>query len=216
MWILGNWGQPSPWSRASGVLMTKIDDGTYVGTLSLTKGTAFSLKVAKASVSSTSGGSLIWSAARYASVLNSDSAYVFGEFTDNIITNGRFDEGQVGWTPSTAIKEDESANTPPNVLELSEGESATSDVFTVPTNQLVQLTGYCTSKVGQGIVSVRLVSPQHETLYDVGTVSPDTGAWKPFRKTFKTDGTPMKLRVELDNHKPGEPVLFDTLSIVCP
>lgn len=216
MWILGDWGQVQAWNRSTGVKMTKGEDGVYSGVLTLPKGTPFDIKIMESSVSGTSGGNNVWSAVRYTSVLNSDSAHDFGEFTNNLIPNGRFDEGQVGWTPSTAVKKNESANTPPNVLELAEGESVTSGVFTMPTNQVVQLTGYCTSKVGQGIVSVRLVTPQYETVYDVQTVSPSTGAWKPFRKTIRTGDTPVKLCVELASHKPGEPVLFDTLTIVSP
>lgn len=215
MWILGDWGQAQPWSRTAGVKMAKGANGVYTGELSLQKGTKFSIKVLKSTVSTTSGGVNTWNAVGYSSVLNSDSSRDFGEFTDNLVTNGRFDKGQVGWTPSTAIKKDEMANTPPNVLELAEGESAMSDTFTLPANQTVQLTGYCTSGLNKGLVVVRIVSPKHEILYDVGTVKPDSGIWKPFRKTLTTDGMPLDVNVELVNNKPGATVMFDTLSFVC-
>lgn len=80
MWIVGDWGQDSPWSRASGVLMTK--------------GTKFDVKILKSTVSTTSGGDNTWSAVRYASTLNMSASYDFGEFTDNFI-NGNLDKGQV-------------------------------------------------------------------------------------------------------------------------
>lgn len=88
MWILGDWGQAGPWSRISGVKMTKGEDGLYTGVLTLPKGTRFDLKILKSTVEGTSGGSNVWSAVRYASVLNSDSSHDFGEFVDNLIPNG--------------------------------------------------------------------------------------------------------------------------------
>lgn len=103
MWIVGDWGQASPWSRASGVLMTKGDDDVYTGVLSIPKGTKFAIKILKSTVSTTSGGNNAWSAVRYASTLNTSAPHDFGEFTDNLIPNGNFDEGQVKWTPADAI-----------------------------------------------------------------------------------------------------------------
>ena len=216
MWILGDWGQDQPWSRASGVKMTKGDDDVYTGELSLPKGTKFDIKILESTISGTSGGFNAWSAVRCASTLNTSASHDFGEFTGNLIPNGRLDEGQVGWTPSTAIKNDDTAETHPNVIELAEGESATSDIFALPTNQTVQLNGYCTSKLDKGLVSVQIVSPQDEVLYDVGTVSPSSGIWKPFRKTIQRDGTPLNARVKLVNNKPGATVLFDSLTLSSP
>lgn len=144
MWIVGDWGQASPWSRETGVKMVKGDDDVYTGELSIPKGTKFDIKILKSTVSTMGGGTNTWSAAKYASTLNTSTSYDFGEFTDNFI-NGNLDKGQVGWTPDTVIKKNDMANTPPNVIELSEGESALSDVFTVPPNQDVRFTGYCTS-----------------------------------------------------------------------
>lgn len=213
MWVVGDWGQDTPWSRDTGVKMVKGDDDVYTGELSLPKGTKFDIKILKSTVSTTSGGGNTRSAVRYASTLNMSTSYDFGEFTDNFI-NGNLDKGQVGWTPDTVIKKSDMANTPPNVIELSEGESVLSDVFTIPPNQNVVFTGYCTSVLEKSLVSVQFVSPQNEILYDVGTVSPSSGVWKPFRKSFQKLETPLTMRVKLVNNKPGAPVLFDSMALV--
>lgn len=85
MWICGDWGQDSPWSRDTGVMMVKGDDDVYVGELSLPRGTKFDIKILKSTVSTTSGGGNTWSAVRYASTLNKSTLHDFGEFTDNLI-----------------------------------------------------------------------------------------------------------------------------------
>lgn len=95
MWIAGDWGQASPWTRNSGVKMVKGKNGVWAGELSLPKGTKFDIKILKSTVSTTSGGDNTWSAVRYASTLNNSASHDFGEFTDNLIPNGNFDEGQV-------------------------------------------------------------------------------------------------------------------------
>nr|DAL58189.1 MAG TPA_asm: amylase [Caudoviricetes sp.] len=97
MWICGDWGQASPWSRDTGVKMVKGDDDVYTGELSLPKGTQFDIKILKSTVSTTSGDDNKWSAVRYRSTLNMSSSHDFGEFTDNLIPNGSFDEGPVRW-----------------------------------------------------------------------------------------------------------------------
>lgn len=213
MWMVGDWGQASPWSRATGVKMVKGANDVYTGELSLPKGTKFDIKILKSTSSSTSGGTNTWSAFKYASTLNPSTSYDFGEFTDNFI-NGNLDKGQVGWTPDTVIKKNDMANTPPNVIELSEGESVLSDVFTIPPNQDVRFTGYCTSVLEKGLVSVLFVSPQNEILFDVGTVPPSSGVWKPFRKSFQPLETPLNARIKLVNNKPGATVLFDSMALV--
>lgn len=93
MWIVGDWGQASPWTRNSGVKMVEGDDGVYTGELSLPKGTKFDIKILKSTVSTTSGGDNAWSAVRYASTLSTSASHDFGEFTDNLIPNGNFEEG---------------------------------------------------------------------------------------------------------------------------
>lgn len=201
MWVVGDWGQTSPWSRSTGVKMVKGADDVYTGELSLPKGTKFDIKILTSTVSTTSGGNNAWSAVKYASTLNTSASYDFGEFTDNFI-NGNLDEEHVGWTPDTVIKKNDMANTPPNVIELSEGESVLSDVFTVPPNQQVILTGYCTSVL------------ENEVLYDVGSWGPPSGVWRPFKKTLHPLATPLKMRVKLANNKPGATVLFDSMAFV--
>lgn len=85
--------------------MTKgDDDDVYTGELSIPKGTKFDIKILKSTVSTTSGGDNTWSAVRYASTLNMSASHDFGEFTDNLIPNGNFDEGQVKWTPAECVK----------------------------------------------------------------------------------------------------------------
>lgn len=89
--------------------MVEGDDGVWVGELSLPKGTKFDIKILKSTVSTTSGGDNTWSAVRYASTLNRSASHDFGEFTDNLIPNGNFDEGQVKWTPAECVKLHDSA-----------------------------------------------------------------------------------------------------------
>lgn len=126
MWVVGDWGQDSPWSRASGALMTKGDDDVYTGELSIPKGTKFDVKILKSTVSTTSGGDNTWSAVRYASTLNMSASYDFGEFADNLIPNGNFDEGQVKWTPAEAIVANNKADSAPNVLRVGGNSDITS------------------------------------------------------------------------------------------
>lgn len=95
MWVVGDWGQDSPWSRDTGVQMVKDANDVYTGELSLPKGTKFDIKILKSTVSTTSDGDNTWSAVRYESTLNTSTSHDFGEFTDNLIPNGNFDEGQV-------------------------------------------------------------------------------------------------------------------------
>lgn len=115
--------------------MVEGDDGVWIGELSLPKGTKFDIKILKSTVSTTSGGDNTWSAVRYASTLNTSTSHGFGEFTDNLIPNGNFDEGQMKWMPAEAIKEVGTTQSGKNVLLLggdSNITSCSSDVFTVP------------------------------------------------------------------------------------
>jgi hypothetical protein len=95
MWVVGDWGQAAPWTRAAGVKMVKGANDVYTGELLLTRDTKFDIKILKSTVSTTSGGDNTWSAVRYASTLNKSASHDFGEFTDNLIPNGNFDEGKV-------------------------------------------------------------------------------------------------------------------------
>lgn len=134
MWICGDWGQASPWSRDTGVKMVKGDGDVYVGELSLPRGTEFDLKILKSTVSTTSGGNNTWSAVRYASTLNKSASYGFGEFTDNLIPSASIKEEK--WTPVECMS-DSTAFGGKNVLAVGGNHptSCTSDVFTLPPNQ---------------------------------------------------------------------------------
>lgn len=94
MWVVGDWGQASPWSRDTGVKMVKGANNVYTGELSLPEGTEFDIRILKSTVSTTSGGDNTWHAVKYSSTLNKSASYDFGEFTDNLVPNGNFDEGK--------------------------------------------------------------------------------------------------------------------------
>ena len=226
MWVVGDWGQASPWSRASGVMMTKGDDDVWTGELSVPKGTKFDIKILKSTVSTTSGGDNAWFAARYASTLNTSASHDFGEFTDNLIPNGNFDEGQVKWTPAECVKpKDPSAFSGTGVLTVG-GDSprqCASDVFILPPNQTLRLTGYVRAWSGgvDGVVTMKVVTPQQQTLFEFnsnGSVA--TNGWLQFSKTVKTNDVPMECQIVLSNEHPGSiwqfSAFFDSLSLVSP
>lgn len=218
MWIVGDWGQASPWSRDTGVKMVKGANGVYTGKLLLTKGTKFDIKILKSTVSTTSGGNNTWSAVRYGSTLNNSTSYDFGEFTDNLIPNGSFDEGKVKWTPTTVIFEYDNANSLPNAVRLPLSESAASDAFVIPPNQTMRLTGYCMGwNVGQtSTVLIQIVSPKQEVLSESKLVVDEKSVWIPFSDTFVTGATPLECSVRLVNNDSKSSLLFDTLSLVSP
>lgn len=220
MWVVGDWGQSLPWSRNAGVKMVKGADDVYTGELSLPKGTKFDIKILKSTVSTTSGGDNTWSAVRYASTLNTSASHGFGEFTPNLIPNGNFDEGFVKWAPSSVITKNSSANSAPNVatFSASTSTSATSDVFTIPPNQTLRLTGYYRGwNVGQsGTVLIQVVSPQQEVLSESKWVVASDNGWIAFNETLTTDETPLECSVKLVNNNPGSTLLFDSLSLVSP
>lgn len=225
MWMVGDWGQASPWSRASGVSMTKGEDGVWVGELSLPKGTEFDIKILKSTVSTTSGGDNKWSATRYESVLNMSASYDFGEFTDNLIPNGDFEEGQVKWTPAECVRLNTSAVVSgKNILAVG-GKfhaSCASDVFVVPPNQTLRLTGYLhTWKDGpSGVVTMKVVTPQQQTLFELSNDGTYTQDWSQFSKTFKTADVPTECQIVLSGDVgDGDwtyAAFFDSLSLVSP
>lgn len=220
MWVIGDWGQSDPWTRASGVRMTKGEDGLYTGVLTLPKGTRFDLKILR----NPTVGQLIWSATRYTSVLNSDGAYDFGEFTDNLVPNGNFDEGKVKWTPADAIIESSEANTTPNLLTLGGASAITScssDVFTIPPMQTLRLSGYISTSHPpvKGVVTMKIVTPQQQTLFECDLEGNGNGTFRQFSKTFKSMDVPMECRITLSNTSVGEwwlRTVFDSLSLVSP
>lgn len=206
--------------------MTKGEDGVYTGVLTLPKGTIFKLKVMKSTVEGTSGGVNIWSAASYSSVLNSHGAYDFGEFTNNLIPNGNFDEGKVKWTPAEAIVQTSTVNSVPNSLKLGGGTgitSCSSDVFTIPPGQTLRLSGYVNtfSSPIEGAVEMKIVTPQHQTLFKCSVKGEGDGTtWRQFSKTFKSMDVPTERLITLSNSNVGgtwqKQVLFDSLSLVNP
>lgn len=219
MWLIGDWGQEDPWTRASGVQMVKGEDGLYTGVLTLQKGTRLDLKILK----NPTAGQLIWSATRYTSVLNSDGTYDFGEFVDNLVPNGSFDEGKVKWTPASGIGDDSAAtaNSAPNVMHVGGANptSTASDVFTLPPNQSMRLSGYFMTRhpVVEGVV--KIVTPQHHTLFEFSNKTATSSTWVPFSKTFQTADTPTECQIVLSNQNTNDwsyRVDFDTLSIVSP
>ena len=225
MWVVGDWGQNSPWSRDSGVLMTKGDDDVWTGKLSLPNGTKFDIKILKSTVSTTSGGDNAWSAVRYASILNKSASYDFGEFTDNLIPNGSFDEGRVKWTPAECISpRDNSALSAPGALTVGGDKppSCTSDVFTIPPNQTLRFTCYVRNWIDGriGVVTMKVVTPQQQTLFELSNDGSLTKGWIQFSKTFKTDAVPTECQIVISSDSIGDTwkhrVFFDSLSLVSP
>lgn len=224
MWVVGDWGQASPWTRVTGVKMVKGDDDVWTGELSLPKGTKFDIKILKSTVSGTSGGDNAWSAVRYSSTLNMPASHDFGEFTDNLIPNGNFDEGQVKWTPAKAIKKVNNPQSAPNALVLGGSSgftSCSSDVFTIPPGQTLRLSGYiATSRQSiEGVVTIKVVTPQQQTLFECSANGGGDDNYHQFSKTFKSWDVPMDCRITLSNATVGEwwvHAIFDTLSLVSP
>lgn len=198
--------------------MVKGDDDVWIGELSLPKGTKFDIKILKSTVATTSGGNNIWSAVRYDSTLNMSASHDFGEFTDNLIPNGNFDEGSVKWTPADLISGHTSADSKPNVMRLTESTSAMSDVFVIPPSQTLRFTGYIYgwSAGKSGTVLMQVVSPRQEVLFESKLVIDQTGTWSSFSKTFVTDGIPLECSVKLTNNDAPALLLFDSLSLVSP
>jgi hypothetical protein len=204
--------------------MVKGDDDVWTGELSLPKGTKFDIKILKSTVSTTSGGNNTWSAVRYASTMNTSTSHDFGEFTDNLIPNGNFDEGQVKWTPAEAIEAADGANSAPNLLHLggaSDITSCSSDVFTIPPCQTFRLSGYLKTNHPpvEGVVTMKIVTPQQQTLFECDVEGGGNGTFRQFSKTFKSMDVPMECRITLSNDSVGEWwlfALFDTLSLVSP
>lgn len=105
MRVAGDRGQDSPWSRDTGVRTVKGADDVYTGGPSLPKGAESDIGILKSTASTTGGGDGTRSAARYAGTSNTSASHDFGEFADDPIPNGDFDEGQVRRTPAEAVEE---------------------------------------------------------------------------------------------------------------
>lgn len=227
MWIVGDWNQYSPWTRETGVKMVKGENNVWTGELSLPKGTKFDIKILRSTVSATSGGDNVWSAVRYASTLNNSASHDFGEFTDNLIPNGSFEEGQVKWTPNRCIQLDGLKPFEGTAYLTVGGNSApvscASDVFVLPPNQTLRLTGYTRTWRSEieGVVTMKVVTPQQQTLFEFNAVIPPAnGTWHPFSRTFNTADVPTECQIVLSNASVGSDwqlaADFDSLSLVNP
>lgn len=215
MWVVGDWGQDSPWSRDTGVKMVKGANNVYTGELSLPEGTEFDIKILKSTVSTTSGGDNKWSAVKYVSTLNKSASYDFGEFTDNLIPNGNFDKGQVKWTPKSAIYNKNATHSGAYLIQVR--PNCVSDVFDVPANQSLQLTGYICPypNSGSATVTVESVEPQQQTLLELNPVPGEMRSWNQFSGSFNSGDTPKKCRITITTT--GTAITeFDTLSLVSP
>lgn len=218
MWVVGDWGQDSPWSRDTGVKMVKGDNDVYTGELSLPEGTEFDIKILKSTVSTTSGGDNTWSAVRYASTLDKSASHDFGEFTDNLIPNGNFDEGPVKWTPADAFKTSSPIDSKPWSLRVGGDlgfSSCSSDVFTIPPGQTLRLSGYTffTPTIAGSVVgTMKVVAPQQQTLFEF---EPEAGIeFHQFSKTFKSLDVPMDCQITLSNTDSNHKAGFDSLYLV--
>ena len=200
--------------------MVKGDGDVYTGELSLPRGTEFDIKILKSTLSSTSGGNNTWSAVRYASTLNKSASYDFGKFADNLIPSASSKEGK--WTPAECMS-DPTAFGGKDVLAIGGNHpaSCTSDVFVLPPNQTLRLTGYIrtiTNSV-EGIVTMKVVTPQQQTLFELSESS--LNSWSQFSRTFKTDDVQRECQIVLSNETTGDnswrySAYFQSLSLVSP
>lgn len=218
---MGGWrlGQDSPWSRDTGVKMVKGANDVYTGELSLPEGTEFDIKILKSTVSTTSGGNNTWSAIKYASTLNKSASYDFGEFTDNLIPNGNFDEGRVKWTPADALVSD-----PPHMsgswsvrVGGDHVSSCSSDVFTIPPGQTLTLSGYAFRGDESADATVKIVTPSGNTPFRFRLEPEADFKYHQFSKKFKSWDVPVDCQITLSNDKVDtarQRAGFDSLSLV--
>lgn len=218
MWIVGDFGQPEPWQRTSGVKMTKGEDGVYTGVLALPKGTRFELKILKSTVDGTSGKNNVWSAVHYKSVLNSDASYDFGEFIDNLIPNGNFEDADAVWTPAECVVAADSAFAGEKCLSVGSAlpVSASSGTFVIPPNQDFKLSFYMYSSwtpPRSARVEVKDVNT-HSVLFSTSPSSQQKEQWEAFSAAFRSGGSPVTAQVVVTAVDPGVPIMFDAMSLV--
>lgn len=195
--------------------MTKGEDGLYTGVLTLPKGTKFDLKILK----NPTAGQLIWGATRYASVLNSDGVYDFGEFVDNLVPNGNFEEGAVKWTPTDCVVDNESTALHGRYLLNVGGirpAISSSNPFVIPPNQTLSLSFYVKAFSGKGdvIVSIKTIDT-NTTLLEVPR-KPETGAWAGVNATFTSGSTPVEAQVVVACDDSGGAMFYDDMSLISP
>lgn len=141
------------------------------------------------------------------------ASHDFGEFTDNLVPNGDFDEGQVKWTPTSSIINRDYAESTPYLMLM----KCVSDVFTVPANQHLAFSGYArnadTVAVGTATIAVESVEPHQQTLFEID-LRGGTDAWAPFSGSFNSGDVPTKCRVVATAVGTGSRKCFDSLSLV--
>lgn len=217
MWVVGDWGQDSPWSRDTGVKMVKGANDVYTGELSLPEGTEFDIKILKSTVSTTSGGDNTWHAVKYSSTLNKSASHDFGEFTDNLVPNGNFDEGHVKWTPSSVMVNyaPPSPVSRPWMLAIGGNypSSCSSDVFTIPPGQTLTLSGYACRSDESDVATMKVVTPQQQTLFECRLEPEADNKFHQFSKTFKSWDAPMDCQITLSSTA-SKRMHFDSLSLV--
>lgn len=220
MWILGDWGQSESWQRTSGVKMTKGENGVYTGVLTLPKGTAFNLKIQKSTVDSTSGGENVWSAVRYTSVLNSDGRYDFGEFTDNLVPNGNFEEGQVKWTPTECVAKWSSTHEGGHCLMVGDTRPniASSDTFVIPPNQELRYSTYVYTWSASRTANITIKDVDTQSVLFEAPIRQQSASqqWIAFSGTFKTGGSPVTAQVVCTSVDSKITFVFDSMSLVSP
>lgn len=85
----------------------------------------------------------------------------------------------------------------------------------------MRLSGYFLTRhsVVEGVVTMKIVTPQHHTLFEFGNKASVGGRWVPFSKTFQTVDTPTECQIVLSNPRTDDwtyRIDFDTLSLVNP
>lgn len=151
------------------------------------------------------------------------ASHDFGEFTDNLIPNGDFDEGKVKWTPPEAIF-DTSVPAQSGGYSLRLGgdlgiSSCSSEVFTIPPGQTLRLSGYVSTYDShvEGVVTMKIVAPQQQTLFEYSLKTEGDWNFHQFSKTFQSWPVPVDCQITLSNDSVGDAkqrVGFDSLSLV--
>lgn len=198
--------------------ITKGEDGVYTGVLALPKGTRFELKILKSTVDGTSGGDNVWSAVRYKSVPNSDASYDFGEFIDNLIPNGNFEDTDAVWTPAECVVANNSAFAGEKCLNIGPPlpVSASSGTFVMPPNQDFKLSFYMYSNWTphrSARVEVKDVNT-HSVLFSTSPSSQQKEQWEAFSAAFRSDGSPVTAQVVVTTVDPRVPIMFDAMPLV--
>lgn len=72
----------------------------------------------------------------------------------------------------------------------------------------------------EGVITMKVVTPQQQILFEYSNGGVDTGSWRPFSSTFKTGDVPMGCRIVVSNAvQKGDwesRAVFDALSLVSP